>query len=149
MYEHNEKNNIGFEIAMIIKEIDSKIYSAILNELKDEKLTPQQIIILKHLGHKGEMTVSEICTSMSLSKGTVSGILNRMEKQNYIRKIKYENDKRNTYINFTEEGIELAKKVMVNFNRGFNKIFKDIDIDQLEETKENLLSFIQKIKESE
>lgn len=149
MYEHEEKNNIGFEITMLIKEIDSKIYNVILNELKDEKLTPQQIIILKYLGHHGEMTVSEICTSMSLSKGTVSGILNRMEKQNFIKKIKYENDKRNTYISFTEEGLELAKKVMVNFNRGFNKIFKDINVQELEETKESLEQFIQKIKECE
>ncbi|MGL5647909.1 MAG: MarR family winged helix-turn-helix transcriptional regulator [Clostridium sp.] len=143
-----ERIETSFQITRLIKDIDLEIYNIVSKELKETKLTPQQLTIIKHLGHNGEMTVTEICSVMNLTKGTVSGILNRMERLNYIQKIKHD-DKRNTYISFTEEGRIEGHKYMISFNKVFSKIFENIDECKLEQIKKNLEEIIQKIKESE
>ena len=39
---------------------------------------------------------------MSLAKGTVSGIVTRLEQNDFIEKLKKDDDKRNTYLKFTQ-----------------------------------------------
>ncbi|WP_297636117.1 MarR family transcriptional regulator [uncultured Clostridium sp.] len=145
---HQNNINKSFDIAILIKDIDSTIYSSVLKQLKKFDLTPQQMNIMRYLGHKREMTVSEICEAMGLTKGTVSGILNRMDKQGYIIKRKNLEDKRNTYISFTEEGKILAKEVMKYFNEAYEKVFINIESSKLDEFKTILEEISQKIKES-
>lgn len=140
--------DISFEIAMLIKELDSSVYSILLNEIKEYDLTPQQLTVIKLIAHNKEMTVTEICNAMSLTKGTVSGILNRMEKLDYIKKIKYDVDKRNTYIVFSEEGLKFAKVFRHSFNNAFNKIFSNVDENQLQEMKLSLEKILKLIKEN-
>lgn len=145
---HQNNINKSFDIAVLIKDIDSTIYSSVLKQLKKFELTPQQMNIMRYLGHKREMTVSEICEAMGLTKGTVSGILNRMDKQGYIIKRKNLDDKRNTYISFTEDGKKLAKEVMKHFNEAYEKVFINIESSKLDEFKTILEEISQKIKES-
>lgn len=45
-----------------------------------------------------------------ISKGTVSGIVQRLEATGYVEKVKYEGDKRNTYVKFSEKRIKFAKE---------------------------------------
>ncbi|MGL4850656.1 MAG: MarR family winged helix-turn-helix transcriptional regulator [Clostridium sp.] len=139
----------SFQITKLIKDIDLEVYNILSKELKETELTPQQLTVVKHLGHHGEMTVSEICAVMNLTKGTVSGILNRMERLGYIKKIKHDEDKRNTYITFTEKGRFEGRKYMLSFNKVYSNIFKNIEECKLEEIKKGLEEIIQKIRESE
>lgn len=142
-------DDLSFQIAMVIKELDSSVYNILLNELKEFDLTPQQLTVIKLIAHNKEMTVTEICEEMSLTKGTVSGILNRMEKQDYIKKVKYEKDKRNTYIVFSEGGIDFAKKFRSKFNTVFQSIFKNVEENQLQEMKKSLENILKVVKENE
>ncbi len=74
----------SFEIAMLIKEIYSKITNTISKSLKDSGLTYQQIMIIKIIAHKKTVTISDLCYELSLAKGTVSGIVTRLKKLDYI-----------------------------------------------------------------
>ncbi|MGL4875417.1 MAG: hypothetical protein ACRC30_12280, partial [Clostridium sp.] len=58
----------SFQITKLIKDIDLEVYNILSKELKETELTPQQLTVVKHLGHHGEMTVSEICAVMNLTK---------------------------------------------------------------------------------
>ena len=88
----------SFKILMLIREIHSKSINKIESSLLGSGLTHQQIIVLKFVAHNKKINISQLCKEMYLSKGTVSGIVNRLEQAGYIKKFKYESDKRNTYI---------------------------------------------------
>ncbi len=100
----------SFEIAMLIKEIYSSTVGAVSCGLKEIGLTHQQIMVIKLIAHNKKVNISELCEEMSLSKGTVSGIVTRLESLGYVKKIKLENDKRNTYVTFSDKGLEFAKE---------------------------------------
>ncbi|MBZ9685797.1 MarR family transcriptional regulator [Clostridium estertheticum] len=141
MYHNSE----AFNIVMLIKEISSRTMSVISNSLRDSGLTHQQIIVIKLLAHKKEITISEICEEMSLSKGTVSGIVQRLTKVGYVKKEKHEDDKRNTYVTFSEKGIDFANDFLVTINESFDSIFKDCTREELEQMTTNLKNILKKI----
>lgn len=136
----------SFQIAMLIREIYSKTTNIIADNLKGNGLTHQQIIIIKLIGHNKEMTVSDICNEMSLTKGTVSGIVSRLENGGYIEKVKKEDDKRNTYLRLSEKGYEFAitcKDIMI---KSFDSIFEEFTDEELVKIDKELKNILSKIK---
>lgn len=135
----------GFRIAMLIKEVYSKTMHIISEGLKESGLTHQQIMVIKLIAHNKEMTISDLCAEMSLSKATVSGIVQRLENMGYIEKVKYDSDKRNTYVKFSEMGLEFAKEFRVTINESFEKMFKNCSQPELKEMTESLQKILKTI----
>ncbi len=136
----------SFEIAMLIKEIYASTIEIVNDNLKESSLTHQQTMVIKLVAHKGKITISELCKEMSLAKGTVSGIVSRLEAADYVKKFKLEEDKRNTYIEFSNKGLEYAKNFRHDINRSFDKIFENFTDEEVKETKESLIKLRNKLK---
>ncbi|MBN1043659.1 MarR family transcriptional regulator [Clostridium botulinum] len=139
----------SFKIAMLIKEIYSSTVGAVSCGLKEIGLTHQQIMVIKLIAHNKKVNISELCEEMSLSKGTVSGIVTRLESLGYVKKIKLENDKRNTYVTFSDKGLEFAKEYRNKINESFDKVFKNLTEEEIKEVKSSLLKLRDKIKEND
>lgn len=136
----------SFEIAMLIKEIYANTMGIVSENLKESGFTNQQIMVIKLIAHNGQVTISQLCDEMFLAKGTVSGIVKRLEEAGYVRKIKNENDKRNTYVTFSDKGMEFAKKFRNDINKSFDEIFRNFTEEEIVEVKNNLLKLRNKIK---
>ncbi|EDS77884.1 transcriptional regulator, MarR family [Clostridium botulinum C str. Eklund] len=136
----------GFKIALLIKEINSKINYKVTEELKNIGLTVPQITAIKFIAHRKRVTVSELSEEMSITKATVSGILNRLEKMNIINRIKSKEDKRIVYIIFSDEGLSLAKDIKDIMNNCFENIFSNVSKDELISI-DNYLSSLLKVIE--
>lgn len=128
-----ERSQESFAIAMLIRDIYSRCMNQISIGMADSGLSHQQIMVIRLVAHSKEIQVSELCQEMSLTKGTVSGILNRLEKAGFIEKHKDKIDKRNTYIRFSPKGQEFAtqfrKKILESYDRIFDH-FTDEDLLQ-------------------
>lgn len=136
----------SFEIAMLIKEIYASTIEIVNDNLKKSSLTHQQIMVIKLIAHNEKVTISELCKEMSLAKGTMSGIVSRLEAADYVKKVKCDNDKRNTYVEFSTKGYEYAKNFTNEINKSFDKIFENFTDDEVNETKENLIKLRDKLK---
>ncbi|EDU36514.1 MarR family winged helix-turn-helix transcriptional regulator [Clostridium sporogenes] len=135
-----------FEIAMLIKEVYASTMGIVSNSLKDSGFTHQQIMVIKLIAHNGQVNISQLCDEMSLAKGTVSGIVTRLESAGYVKKIKNENDKRNTYVTFSDKGLEFAKEFRKEINKSFDKIFSNFTDEEIMELRNNLIKVRNKIK---
>lgn len=139
----------SFRIAMMIKEIHSSMTNMISHGIKDHGLTYQQLMIIKLIAHEREVTISQLCEEMSLAKGTVSGIVQRLEIAGYIEKVKKEEDKRNTFIRFSDKGLEFAKEFRGVMNESFDDLFSNFSAEEIKQIQEALLLLSRKLQESE
>jgi DNA-binding MarR family transcriptional regulator len=116
--------------------------------LRESGLTHQQIMVIKLIAHShnGEINISELCEEMSLAKGTVSGIVQRLEHAGYIEKVKHEEDKRNTYVKFSKKGTEFAYDFRIKINESFDKVFENFTEEEITRVKEGLTKLNSKIK---
>ncbi|GGM41798.1 MarR family transcriptional regulator [Paraliobacillus quinghaiensis] len=93
----------GAEIATLIREINAGLNQRIRETFKDKPITPPQMMIIFMLAEEKRLKVSEISKKMSLANSTVSGILDRLEKQDYIKRVRSESDKRVVYVEATDQ----------------------------------------------
>ncbi len=66
-------------------------------------LTPSQLVILIHLEHHGELTISELVEQTEHPKSNVSAICSRLEENGMIRRTRSAKDQRVVYISMTEQ----------------------------------------------
>jgi len=104
------KTEIRTEVLMtlrrIIRAID--IHSRYL--VTHHGLTGPQALILSELVRSEEITAVELAKRVHLSKGTISGILSRLEARELISKIRSDNDRRRYLLKPTPKAVDLLAK---------------------------------------
>lgn len=68
-----------------------------------------------------KLTATDLCAKTGLFKSQMNRILNAMEKNEYIRRVRSEDDKRFVYIEVTEKGLEVYK-------RGHEEVMQLVDL---------------------
>ena len=137
-----------FNICLYIKEINSIINSKITEKLKLRGLTQSQVTAIKFIGHFDKLTLSELSQKMAIKKSTCSGIVDRVEKANIFERVKDKDDKRVTYIKFSEKGKILSDEIKGDINNSFKEIFNGICQEDLEIIESRLEKIINLIKEN-
>lgn len=105
-------------------------------------LTGPQTLILKAL-QNGAMSGSELANRVSLSQGTVTDILNRLERRNLIKRCRDTRDRRRILIEVTDSGRLLLEKSPPLLQESFAERFSSLQ--DWEQTQ--LLSSLQRIAE--
>jgi MarR family 2-MHQ and catechol resistance regulon transcriptional repressor len=78
--------------------------------IKSLRLTPSQFDVLATLGDTAGMTCSELSEKTLVTKGTLTGVLDRLESKGLVRRDVIEADRRYTKIVLTEKGDALFRK---------------------------------------
>ena len=99
-------DDVLIAIRRIIQSVD--LHSRYL--LRHFGLTGPQLIILKEISDRKEVSISEIAKAVSLGQPTVTGILERIENRGLIIRRRSKSDKRKVLISITETCQTLMKK---------------------------------------
>ena len=102
------KNQICFPLYLCSKEIIRK-YTPLLNKLD---LTYTQYIVMMYLWENRECNVKELGKTLLLDSNTLTPLLKKLERKNYITRNKSSNDSRNTIISITEKGLQLKENAL-------------------------------------
>lgn len=122
----------GYMIASLIREINSKLNNSIKNEFKETSLTVPQIMVIKAVARYKKLKVSEISKEINLVNSTVSGIIDRLEKQDIVRRVRSEEDRRIVYIELSNKGDEIIKNYRHIINNFFDNIFSNSSENEME-----------------
>lgn len=132
-------------IIYFISKTKKKMVQFLEKELKNKEiydLAPSYGNILTVLyDNDGKLSMSEIGNLIGKDKSTITALIKKLEKSNYVRKTKDENDRRITYIELTDKSIEIQSK--------FDSISKEVNTRAYknfsEEEKETLLKLLKKL----
>ena len=94
---------------------------------KTAGITSPQLVILQALSHFDSLSVSELSKSVSLSQGTVTEILTRLEKKDLITRRKSDQDKRRSLISITETGRQLLQDAPSPLQDDFTNSFHALE----------------------
>ncbi|HLA39880.1 MAG TPA: MarR family transcriptional regulator [Candidatus Glassbacteria bacterium] len=79
--------------------------------IKSLKLTPSQFDVISTLGDTDGMTCAELSDATLVTKGTLTGVLDRLAAKGLIKREAVAGDRRCTKIKLTEKGEALFRKV--------------------------------------
>lgn len=81
----------------------------ILNEFP---ITPPQFVALQWLQEEGDMTIGELSQRMYLACSTTTDLIDRMEKNELVERVKDKKDRRVVRIHLLEKGTVIIKDVI-------------------------------------
>lgn len=117
----------------LISKIHEKGNRLIIDELKENGITelaPSHGDILFCLYKNGKMTMKDIAKNIHRTKPTVTVLVNKLEKLNYLRKDLSSQDGRYTYVTLTEKG-ENFKFIFEKISNKLNDmLYKDLSDDE-------------------
>jgi DNA-binding MarR family transcriptional regulator len=74
-------------------------------------LTGPQLTILKVLEQVGDMSLSEVSDRIRAQNSTVTGIIDRMEREGLAERVRSKEDRRVVRIHLTDKGLKIAREI--------------------------------------
>jgi len=103
--------------------------------IRSMRLTPSQFDVIATLGDTDGMTCSDLSAATLVTKGTLTGVLDRLEKKGLIRRTAVKGDRRCIKIRLTESGEAVFRKTFAahtDFLRPyFQRALSQKEADQL------------------
>src|SRR5438445_1197808 len=100
-------------------------------------LTPSQFDVIATLGDTPGMTCKELSEKTLVTKGTLTGVLDRLEKKGLIGRVPSRKDRRSTHIRLTPKGDVSFRKVFpahINYMKPyFERALTASEIEKLRE----------------
>jgi len=100
MERHEE---VLIALRRIIRAIDLQSKSL----MQRSGLTGPQLLLLQAVARMGEETAGNLAKEISLSQGTVTSILDRLERRGLIRRVRGDSDKRKVFVSLSDHGREV------------------------------------------
>lgn len=115
----------------------------VCGELFKGKVTLPQLLVLDFLDAKGASKMKDLALFMNVSTAAVTGIVERLVRDNYVLRSYDPKDRRIVRVGLTNKGSELFKKI----NRGRRQIIVEIFSKISEADRQNYLRILLEIKE--
>jgi len=135
------KSNGGFYLTQI-KQLQDRLFSKLLTKYGLD-FSSSQGRILFVLWNENHLTMSEIGKKTSLANNTLTNVIDRMVKQNYLVREVNPKNRREVIISLTDFAISLKEKneeVSQEMTKIFYENFNEEEIISFEETLEKLLN---------
>lgn len=104
----------------------------------DVDLTVPQADVIFTLGNTGGLTCKQIGEKTLITKGTLTGILDRLESKNLVRRVPLAEDRRSTRIQLTRAGEGVFEREFPRQIAYLKKRFKRLTRSELEEIRASL-----------
>jgi DNA-binding MarR family transcriptional regulator len=133
-----EELSKGLRAFQLLKQVMNEIRQNMEKQFQEMNITGPQGMLVGMLAHFGQMKISDLSEKLSLSNSTVSGIVDRLEKQGKVERIRSEEDRRVVYVNITEEFRSSTKEHFKNFQMKFEAMMNQATNEELDRILEGL-----------
>ena len=115
--------------------------------LSNYTITPPQFIALQWLHELGDMTIGELSNKMYLAFSTTTDLVDRMEKNELVMRIRDDQDRRVVHIHLLHEGERIIEEVIEKRQNYLNELLVGFDIEEVELLSKLLQKFHLQMKE--
>jgi DNA-binding MarR family transcriptional regulator len=126
----------GFLIAKI-HQLSGRIFTKLLKKHEIE-INPSQGRIMFVLWRKDKITIQELAKKTSLSKTSLTSMLDRIESMGYIKRVPSKTDRRKILIELTEKDRALQEKYVQVSNEMTEIFYQDMLDEDITKFEDNL-----------
>lgn len=119
------------EISVIVKHKGREI-------LANFPITPPQFTALLWLEEEGDLTIGELSQKMYLACSTMTDLIDRMEKNGVVERVRDDRDRRVVRIHLLEKGTEIITEVMEARRKYLENVLARLSDDEAIEIKKYL-----------
>lgn len=138
------------QVAFLEKEL--RYISGIIKQkgreiLSNYTITPPQFIALQWLFEHGDMTIGDLSNKMYLAFSTTTDLVDRMEKNQLVQRVRNEQDRRVVQIHLLKEGERIIEEVIVKRQNYLRDVLSDFDEKEVTQLSASLKKLHLEMKE--
>lgn len=123
----------------------NNIFSKIEKNIQSFGFTISEFGVLEFLYHKGDQPVQKVAEKILVTSGTITYVIDKLQKMDLVERRKCETDKRVYYISLTEKGTQIIKDIFPKHEKFINELFKEIEPDLMEKGLSDLVNINKKV----
>lgn len=127
-----EELKTSIKIVKVLKQVLSVFKHNMKNQFKNMNVTGPQGMLIGTLSHYGEMKISDLSEKLGLSNSTVSGIIDRLQKQGLVERIRSIEDRRVIYVSVTPKFSDIAQKSFKEVEESFEAMISSASQQELD-----------------
>ncbi|MDR4936021.1 MarR family transcriptional regulator [Rossellomorea marisflavi] len=132
-------------------EKDLRYISSIIKQkgreiLSQYTITPPQFIALQWLFEFGDMTIGDLSNRMYLACSTTTDLVDRMEMNQLVERVRDEKDRRVVRIHMLKEGERIIEEVINKRQNYLESVLSDFSYDEVLQLQQNLSKLHLEIK---
>jgi len=118
--------------------------------LKEHGLTLVQFDVIAQLGAMDECcTQGALCEKLMVTKGNISGVIDRMAKEDWLMRVEDETDRRCNRIHLTAKGKKIFEKVVPSHEGWVDEMFSLITRQEQSKLRDILRKLLKGLKDLE
>lgn len=145
MKDFNDFQSIKFLIVM--GKMNATIMSSVEKHIRELGINTTEFLIMYAIASNGALSIQDIASRIFVTSGNMTYTINKLEKNNFIVRIRDIKDSRKIYINFTEKGNDFWLEVMKKHKKFTKELFSNIDNTLIDETIDNMKLIGKSIKD--
>lgn len=110
------------EAARLFSEIGKTLNRSMRKSFEEIGVTMPQGMVLKALMKSREIKLTDLSRELNMSNSTISGIIDRLEKQNMVVRVRSEEDRRIIFVKATPKVEELHVKIHNKAEESFKNL---------------------------
>lgn len=124
----------AIRLSVLIRAVARYLSADINRRLADYGISEAKMFVIAYLfsedlaGHKSP-TPSDIAENLDVTRGTITGLLDGLEADGYIQRVRDSSDRRAVSIRMTEKASRFMDDILVN---SAIPVFKGVDLDERE-----------------
>ena len=111
------------------------------------QLTGPQLTVVKILETLGDISLSELSDKIRAQNSTVTGIIDRMEREGLVARVRSTEDRRVVHIRLTEKGAKLAREIPIEPMEIFRNALESLSAQEMRDLMKILAKLSKRVKQ--
>ena len=123
--------HVSMQIMMRIRQIIREMSKHSKKLQEHYKITTPQLICLREIYEHGPISLGALTKIVFLNNSTVTGIIDRLEKRELVRRNRISKDRRQVHVEITDAGMQFIKEAPMPLQQRFIERLQRLDEEKI------------------
>lgn len=129
---------------LVLMQTSKTIHEKIKDEIAKNKLGITEFSVLEVLYQKGKQTIQQIGTSILISSGSMTYVIDKLERRGLLSRTACPDDRRAIHVILTENGNKLMEEMMPKYHELVNNMFASLNSDE----QATMINLLRKVRDN-
>ena len=126
----NSDSERALRLFIVLTRASKVILEEAHKPIEKYKLNPTEFAVLELLYHKGQQPIQKIGQKILLRSGSMTYVVDKLEKRGLLERVFCEKDKRVTYMSITQAGVDLISSIFPEHTSNIETIMSVLTEDE-------------------
>ncbi|MCZ2258949.1 MarR family winged helix-turn-helix transcriptional regulator [Sporosarcina sp. G11-34] len=126
----NNDSERALRLFIVLTRASKVILEASHKTIEKYALNPTEFAVLELLHHKGQQPIQKIGQKILLRSGSMTYVVDKLEKRGLLERVSCVKDKRVTYMSITTAGTELITEIFPEHARDIQSIMSELTAEE-------------------